>query len=144
MKKLAVKAVVKDPRAGSYRHLPFSRRVPGNPEASLLFKRISVPMSDADHMPPEGEPQMTADEIAAVRAWIESGARSAGNAASAGPEVGSGDPTPPGVSHARVQARAGGCGACGVGSQGPAPLGALAAFALPLLLLGRRIRRQSL
>ncbi|HEV8549834.1 MAG TPA: c-type cytochrome domain-containing protein [Polyangiaceae bacterium] len=47
---------------------------PGKPERSVLMTRISLPTDDGDHMPPEGEKPLTADEIALIHAWIERGA----------------------------------------------------------------------
>lgn len=49
--------------------------IPGAPDKSLLLQRIHLPLEDTDHMPPEGQPQPTAAEIAALRHWIASGAK---------------------------------------------------------------------
>ena len=49
--------------------------VPGKPEESALMKRMLLPMSNDDRMPPTDKPQATAAEIEAVRAWIARGAR---------------------------------------------------------------------
>jgi uncharacterized membrane protein len=48
--------------------------VPGDPAASLLFQRLSLPLEHEDHMPPEGKPQPTEAELAALEEWIRSGA----------------------------------------------------------------------
>lgn len=48
--------------------------VPGDPAASLLFQRASLPLEHEDHMPPEGKPQPTPEERAALEAWIRAGA----------------------------------------------------------------------
>lgn len=48
--------------------------VPGKPDESLALERILLPEDDDDHMPPEGKEQMTADEVALFRWWIEQGA----------------------------------------------------------------------
>jgi uncharacterized membrane protein len=48
--------------------------VPGDPAASLLFQRASLPLEHEDHMPPEGKPQPTPEELAALEAWIAAGA----------------------------------------------------------------------
>ena len=48
--------------------------VPGNPAASQMVERIRLPLADDDHMPPEGKPQPTEAEIAAIEAWIKRGA----------------------------------------------------------------------
>ena len=48
--------------------------VSGNPEESLMLKRIHLPAEDEDHMPPIGKAQLTKDEIAILRLFISSGA----------------------------------------------------------------------
>ena len=48
--------------------------VPGDSAASLLFQRVSLPLEHEDHMPPEGKPQPTSEELAALEAWIAAGA----------------------------------------------------------------------
>jgi mono/diheme cytochrome c family protein len=48
--------------------------VPGKPDESFVCQRISLPPSDDDRMPPEGEPPMSAGEIRLVRFWVERGA----------------------------------------------------------------------
>ena len=48
--------------------------VPGKPEESALVKRMLLPMSNDDRMPPADKPQATAAEIEAVRIWIARGA----------------------------------------------------------------------
>ncbi len=47
---------------------------PGNASASAIIKQILLPSDDKDHMPPEGKPQPTADDIALLRWWIDAGA----------------------------------------------------------------------
>jgi len=44
----------------------------GNPRQSLLLKRILLSADDDDHMPPEGKPQPSAQDIELIRSWIES------------------------------------------------------------------------
>ena len=46
---------------------------PDNPDASELYKRITLPEDHDDRMPPKGEP-LTAEEVALVRNWIAAGA----------------------------------------------------------------------
>jgi hypothetical protein len=46
--------------------------VPGDAAASVLIQRIES--DDADHMPPADEPQVTAAELATLKAWIAAGA----------------------------------------------------------------------
>jgi len=48
--------------------------VPGDPGASLLVQRTALPLEHEDHMPPEGKPQPSSEELAAVVAWIVAGA----------------------------------------------------------------------
>ncbi len=49
--------------------------VPGKPDDSPLLTRCLLPLDHDDHMPPEGKPQPTAEELEALRAWIAAGAR---------------------------------------------------------------------
>jgi uncharacterized membrane protein len=49
--------------------------VPGDPAASPLFQRITLPSDHEDVMPPEGEEPLSAEEIELVRRWIAEGAR---------------------------------------------------------------------
>lgn len=48
--------------------------VPGKPDQSLLITRINLPEDDDEHMPPEGKPQISPEELALLRWWIEQGA----------------------------------------------------------------------
>lgn len=48
--------------------------VPGKPDDSELLLRCLLPLDDEDHMPPEGKPQPTEQELATLRAWIAAGA----------------------------------------------------------------------
>lgn len=48
--------------------------VPGKPDHSLLITRINLPDDDDEHMPPEGKPQISAEELALLSWWIEQGA----------------------------------------------------------------------
>ncbi len=48
--------------------------VPGNAAASELVTLLDYPLYQEGHMPPAGEPQMTADEIALLRWWVDAGA----------------------------------------------------------------------
>ncbi len=48
--------------------------IPGNAAESLLLKRLQLPITSDDHMPPEGKPQPSADQIALLQWWIGAGA----------------------------------------------------------------------
>lgn len=48
--------------------------VPGDPGASVLMERVLLPLDDMDHMPPEGKPQPSAQELELLRAWVAAGA----------------------------------------------------------------------
>jgi hypothetical protein len=44
--------------------------VPGRPDASLLLKRVRLPLNDDDHMPPKTKPQLTPREVQVLSDWI--------------------------------------------------------------------------
>lgn len=46
----------------------------GNADASLMIQMIELPPADHRHMPPRDKPQITADEHALLRWWIDQGA----------------------------------------------------------------------
>lgn len=48
--------------------------VPGKAAESEILKRIRLPATDDDHMPPNGKPQPSPDEIALVNWWLDAGA----------------------------------------------------------------------
>lgn len=48
--------------------------VPGSAEESELIKRLLLPPSNDDHMPPKEKPQLTPDEIALLQWWVQQGA----------------------------------------------------------------------
>lgn len=48
--------------------------VAGDPKKSPLYQAITLPKDHEDHMPPPKKPQLTEDEIAKIKAWIEKGA----------------------------------------------------------------------
>lgn len=50
--------------------------IPGNPEESELFRRVTLPEDHDDFMPAEGKPGLTGDQVALVQWWIEQGAPS--------------------------------------------------------------------
>lgn len=51
-----------------------SNFVAGNLKDSLSIARIMLPDSDDEHMPPEGKDQLTPEEIALLKWWVEQGA----------------------------------------------------------------------
>jgi uncharacterized membrane protein len=48
--------------------------VAGNAFDSPMIRRLLLPLNDDDHMPPDGKPQPTLAEIAALQWWINCGA----------------------------------------------------------------------
>ncbi|ARS41156.1 hypothetical protein CA265_16435 [Sphingobacteriaceae bacterium GW460-11-11-14-LB5] len=48
--------------------------VKGKADDSELMKRILLPLNDEDHMAPKEKPQLTTNEIALVKWWIDNGA----------------------------------------------------------------------
>lgn len=48
--------------------------VSGKPAESRMIKYIHLPLSDDDHMPPDGKPQLTKQEIKLLELWIAAGA----------------------------------------------------------------------
>lgn len=49
--------------------------VPGHPEKSELYRRITLPMDHAQYMPKDGKPPLGKSEIAAINWWIAQGAQ---------------------------------------------------------------------
>ncbi len=47
--------------------------IPGDTEASLLLKRIHLPLDDKKHMPPKGKAQLTDNEITLLAMWVDQG-----------------------------------------------------------------------
>lgn len=47
---------------------------PGNAAGSEMMRRVLLPEDTDDHMPPGGKPQLTTDEIALLKWWIDTGA----------------------------------------------------------------------
>ncbi len=48
--------------------------VPGKAADSLMIQRILLPADDDERMPPEDEPQITPEELALLKWWIDNGA----------------------------------------------------------------------
>jgi len=44
------------------------------PDFGLMMKRIHLPLETKKHMPPQGKPQLTEDEISILSNWIKTGA----------------------------------------------------------------------
>ncbi|MBK6342292.1 MAG: hypothetical protein IPF41_06810 [Flavobacteriales bacterium] len=57
----------------STNHAPAVRVVPGDPEASVLWNKVSFTEVYGLGMPPDGN-VLSADELATIRDWIEQGA----------------------------------------------------------------------
>lgn len=47
---------------------------PPGAKFSLLGNRLSLPMDDDDHMPPEGKPQLSEAQLTVMRWWLDAGA----------------------------------------------------------------------
>jgi MYXO-CTERM domain-containing protein len=95
---------------------------PGKPEQSLLVHRIGLPPENDDHLPPSNAPQLSANEIALIGAWVEHGGSASAETALADlsrPAVAAIAAHPPAraasdVGQASPRPRSGGCGACAV------------------------------
>ncbi len=48
--------------------------VAGNPQESRMIQYIHLPLADDDHMPPDGKPQLSRQEIKLLEFWIAAGA----------------------------------------------------------------------
>lgn len=48
--------------------------VAGDPGASEMVRRLTLPVGDEDHMPPESKAQPTPQEVRAIEDWIKAGA----------------------------------------------------------------------
>lgn len=59
--------------------------IPKNIKDSLMLTRINLPNDDDDHMPPSDEPQVTKEELALLKWWIETGASDSATVAAAKP-----------------------------------------------------------
>jgi hypothetical protein len=47
---------------------------PGDPEHSLMLKRLALPLESKEHMPPKDKAQLSLDEISFIDRWIHAGA----------------------------------------------------------------------
>jgi uncharacterized membrane protein len=122
--------------------------VPKDRGASVVMQRLVLPPDDGDHMPPEGEPVLAADEIELIGAWIDQGAPAQGLTETAKLTAGAvralsarGVKAPAGT----LSAQAGGCAACSVPGAPQSKFLELQAFALlgaaAVLNARRRSRR---
>lgn len=59
--------------------------IPKNSKDSLLLVRANLPADDDEHMPPSDEPQLTKEEVALLKWWIDSGASDKDTVAAAKP-----------------------------------------------------------
>jgi mono/diheme cytochrome c family protein len=118
--------------------------VPRKPNDSFVCQRIGLPATDDDRMPPEGEPPMTADEVALVRFWVERGASPDLSVPSKDVPKGAlraaANYVPASGRGATVRADSG-CAACTVGSPSGSPVHA---FPLVTLVFGALLFRRGL
>jgi hypothetical protein len=124
--------------------------IAGEPDRSPLIQRVELPLAAGDHMPPDGEAQLGVDEIAVLRHWVESGAALGVEAdvseLPAAVQRGVAVRPPPPLANRGERAvaaarRAGGCGACRLGSQQQSPIAAAVGFGIAICLALRRRRR---
>jgi len=47
---------------------------PADPKTGELIRRLQLPLEHDDHMPPQGKPQPSEDQVRAIKAWIAGGA----------------------------------------------------------------------
>ncbi len=59
--------------------------IPKNTKDSLMLTRINLASDDDEHMPPSDEPQVTKEELALLKWWIESGASDSATVAATKP-----------------------------------------------------------
>ncbi|HEX5222278.1 MAG TPA: c-type cytochrome domain-containing protein [Verrucomicrobiae bacterium] len=51
-----------------------SPMAPAGATESLLGKRLALPLDDDEHMPPDGKPQLSKDQLAIIHWWLNAGA----------------------------------------------------------------------
>ena len=88
-------------------------------KASFVMQRLVLAPSDDEHMPPEGEPTLNADEVELIGSWIDQGAPAAGATETARLTAGAARALSArgvkGESQSQtLSAQAGGCAACSV------------------------------
>jgi MYXO-CTERM domain-containing protein len=121
--------------------------VHGDLEKSSLWRRASLPLSDSDHMPPEEEPQLAADDLALLRAFILTGGPRGTTVATAELSAGAvralASRAPAASPPPSATPRTAGCGACAVAETTNPPIfPAFWSLSLALALLGRRRSRR--
>ena len=124
--------------------------VPKDRKASFVLARLVLPPSDDEHMPPEDEPTLNADEIELVGSWIDQGAPAQGLTQTASLTAGatralSARGIKANSAHTAVSAQAGGCAACSVPGAPQSKfleLQALALIAATSIFASRRHRRR--
>lgn len=50
---------------------------PSDATQSLIGKRLALPLDDEDHMPPDGKPQPSKDQLEIIKWWLDAGAPTA-------------------------------------------------------------------
>ncbi|MES1184787.1 MAG: c-type cytochrome domain-containing protein [Myxococcales bacterium] len=123
--------------------------VPKNRSGSAVMQRLVLPPDDGDHMPPDGEPTLSADEIELVGSWIDQGAPAKGPTETAKLTAGAARALSArgikGTGPQPLPAQAGGCAACSVPGAPQSKWVELQALALlgaaTLLTTRRRTRR---
>lgn len=58
-------------RKGGDNGSPFE---PPGAEKSLLGNRLTLPLDDDDHMPPDGKPQLSESQLVVIKWWLDAGA----------------------------------------------------------------------
>jgi len=97
--------------------------VPKDRKASFVMQRLTLAPSEDEHMPPEGEPVLGADEVELIGSWIDHGAPAKGLTETASLTAGAARALSArgvkGTGPAPLAAQAGGCAACSVPGGAP-------------------------
>jgi uncharacterized membrane protein len=121
--------------------------IPRDRKASFVMQRLVLPPSDDEHMPPQDEPALSADEVELIGAWIDQGAPAKGVVETAKLTAGaaralSARGVKAGAQPEPLPAQAGGCGACSVPGAPVSKWLELQALALGVAALVRIRRRR--
>lgn len=104
---------------------------PGRPEDSEILYRMRLPVGHKDHMPPKGKPQPTDAQIAAIEAWIKSGAPMPSTTTNAAAAAGQSNAAAPEAAETGAElADSGATEAAPNSTRGPAPASAEAVAAI--------------